>query len=288
MIQKVSKRHHYIPQTILKRFCYKDSKLFYYKRGGIPDCIVSRDITGVFLERNYYNTLTRDGRRSDEVEKSFYGPIDQGVSNFIDHVEGQLGRGETPSLSIAMANFVRQFLFNYTRRTPDSISNNTIVVNPRTAIEELLATAPPHLEGVISKFKEQLTTEKVEEIIHTARIFGQIRPDPQISETMCGMKLIFGVAPIGKQFIIGGKPVLRFENRVGAVLGDGVELWTPFSKNFAIGLIDGNANTASKVTFSEVFLRKFNEQMFAESKEIASGNQKLIESMSDRKYDLHS
>ena len=53
-------RHHYIPQFILKPFCFEDNHLYYYSKDN--STVVVEDIRDVFMVRNLY----RDEQNSPE------------------------------------------------------------------------------------------------------------------------------------------------------------------------------------------------------------------------------
>ena len=60
-------RHHYIPQFILRNFCFEDGHLYYFDKQ--TGCISVKDTRDVFMARNLYRDEINDAADPVKIEK---------------------------------------------------------------------------------------------------------------------------------------------------------------------------------------------------------------------------
>ena len=289
MSQKISKNHHFVPQAILKRFCYDEAqkKLFYYDKEKPKNGVVSRDKGKVFCKRHYYNFIDQSGKKTDTMERNYYSKVDDTISNFLDEIEGILDGGDIPEISAQNQIYIKDLIYSFSKRTPDSLQKMNLLGNKKDKIARLIEEFEDQNEPIEQSEKDRLLTDgKVEEIFQYARIKAQTLPPAEISDVIASLDVVLAFPPSNKQFIIGSNPVLIFENQPGAILGDGnVERWMPFSPKFAFGMTGPNIGQSPHIIFDDSFTRKFNELLYSSSTSIGSANEKLIASLTGKKFD---
>ena len=60
-------RHHYIPQFILKNFCFEDRRLYYFDKQ--TSCVSIKDTRDVFMARNLYRDEINYAADPVKIEK---------------------------------------------------------------------------------------------------------------------------------------------------------------------------------------------------------------------------
>ena len=229
--------HHYIPQGVLKRFCYRPKKIWYYSKKRPEEGVDSRDILKKFRKRHYYSLEDSSGKKTDILEREFLQVLDSRFCEFIEEFINIISNGSTPKIDLSTRQFLQQFVYYYTKRNPDFAAKLGIYNEPEN---EVIAA----LDSYESKFgkidqsarNKYLLPDKVRSLTEYARVQSLARQSPVVNKRLDIMSLHFAFAPPNKQFLIGSNPVVRLENKKNASLGDGdVEIWTPISPNILIG-----------------------------------------------------
>jgi hypothetical protein len=228
-----SKSHHYVSQGLLKKFAYSGSKVWYFSKRKPENGVCSRDIEKIFRKRHYYTITTHTGQRSDALERDFLQVLDSRFVVFVDSLTKELRSGHRPRVDGETADFLRQFVYFHAKRNPDFEAALGIIGNAGVHVTEAMESFERKFGPVSTERREKLLQpENVADIYQYARVSAYATSSTEVSERLAKMLIHFAFPPANKQLLIGSRPVVRFENRRGARLGDGhVELWTAIYPN---------------------------------------------------------
>lgn len=283
-----SGRHHTVPQAILRNFCYSGSKLFYFSKSRPKEGIASRDISKKFFRWHYYSVTTSVGQRSDQFEREFLQKIDSQFAGFIQEILGILDSGRVPRWDLSTGDFARQFIYYYQKRSPDFYESLEPEKTVNSVLEE--AAADPLLADAPGR---ELFFEKVansssfrDELAHFARVQAMARFSPTVVAKLENMSLSIAKAAPRSQFIVGSHPVVRLGAGSNLELGDGVvELWTPISSQYCIGLFGKSRNEEhSIVELTQQKVRRLNNAIYRQSRQVGAASEKLLRSIVFTKY----
>lgn len=105
MTKREPVRHHYIPQFILRNFCFNDSKLLYFGKDSFQMSV--KDTMGVFMERNLYRDDINNPNNPTKIEMDmacFESEVSQIIKKgFLDREEVFLTLEEDERLKIFFA-----------------------------------------------------------------------------------------------------------------------------------------------------------------------------------------
>jgi len=278
-----SKEHHYVPKGILKHFCYrvqgKNRKIWYVdksKSGGIE----SKDIKNVFKKRHYYTVTDYDGNRDDSFETEFLQKLDDQIAAFIDLIQSLISDADQIDVDVPTTEFVRQFIEFYTKRNPDFVKEIPAVKDTKAeilkSVENLRSQAKDISEDEVEKM---LTPTKIREIGDFARVAALVKSSPKSKAALGKLEVYFALAPQKKQFVVGSNPVIIAKNKADAKLGDGVELWSPLTPTFAVGLVEGIGVNGNVIRLSARIVREWNLFIVERSTEVGSKSKSLLGSL---------
>ncbi|WP_299165404.1 DUF4238 domain-containing protein [uncultured Tateyamaria sp.] len=280
-MSQLSKWHHYVPEGVLKRFCYAEPKLWYFSKARPSEGICSRDIGKKFRRRHYYSTEDSTGKKSDVLEREFLQVLDSRFADFIDDFHRICSMGVMPKISLETRKFLQQFIYYYTKRNPDFERTLGMSANPRVHVESAIANFEAAFGTVQTEQKQRmLTDEAIQSTYNYARVQSLARESATVNARLEKMSLHFAFSSGKSSFIVGSNPVVRLENKEGAVLGDGnVEIWTPLTPKVMMGFAGPNSpfDECIKIPMAEV--RKVNLQTIKQSTEVGSHSRQLISSL---------
>lgn len=268
---------------MLKRFCYEGTKIWHLKKTGKLPGINSRDIGKIFIKRHLYSVQDLTGKRTDVLEREFLQVMDSQIAELITEILAHLSQGFYPQLDLETEDFIRQFLYFQTKRSPDFQN----LANPEEDLEDLYLESMASYEakyGPVSqdKWNELLAAEKRRSVIQFARVQAIAHESPEIMSRLKQMSVHFAFPPTGRQFIIGSSPVVRFKNAENAVLGDrNIELWTPLTPGLLVGLAGRERGLPRFLALAQREVRKVNLEIYRLSSEVASANRRLLASVSN-------
>ncbi|MCY3626694.1 MAG: DUF4238 domain-containing protein [Gammaproteobacteria bacterium] len=119
MTQNRSKRHHYIPQFLIKNWANDTGKVWSYNKR--TDCIFPSSPKNLFLENGLYTLMHGlNLEKSDEIEKLFAGQEER-VAKIVDKILKNVRNGITPTLNELEFLELQTFMLAITRRTPAAL-----------------------------------------------------------------------------------------------------------------------------------------------------------------------
>lgn len=120
MGDKLSKDHHYVPQGILRRFCFEGETTYYLSKERFPDYyrakksrytagVEERNIKTVFKRRHYNSYIAEDGKKYDFIERFFAKELDDYIPRWINIFEASLANRTSPSWDSQLRDRFVQF-----------------------------------------------------------------------------------------------------------------------------------------------------------------------------------
>lgn len=277
----VSANHHYVPQGILRNFCFEGESIYYFSRHSKDRDIERRNIKSIFKKRQLNSKLNADGTTSDHLEKFFSKNFDDKIVDFVAHFQHVRVSDSPAFVSMTQHRFFVQCLYNLMKRTPEFHEPPAISVELEriipAAIEDFLREVRPLTQEEIQTI---LSDEAKKRITQNARVDVLARQAPEILNLLAKRKVCFAYPRSErKSFIIASQPVVRLTNNRDSNLHTGdVELWVPLTPKFAAGLLTLR-NHANVFELSDNAVRHFNMAIAQGSSAIASHSEVLLKSL---------
>ena len=280
MGNQISKVHHYVPQGILRNFCFQSETTWYLCRERFPGEPKDRNIGSIFCRRHFNSYQNDDGTKDDTLERFFGEEFDNFIPLWIKKFETALAAGKAAKLSVDERVRFVQFFYNHMKRSPDFIEPIVEKVTQKTfhpdSIRELEERVRPLTDDERLKFSSKKFQQK---LAANSRVVNFSNQSLKILETLNKMSIALArPARTNKQFIVGSNPVVRFEDYPSQRLGEkGVELWTTLTPTIAVGFV--NSVNVPVLELHDDHVRKMNWQLAKDSRAIASKSPKLLSSL---------
>ncbi len=284
-----SKTHHFVPQILQKRFCFKDNLTWYSRRRGdgsysTPELIHTKK---AFCIDNYYSIIV-DEELSDSVERKFYGNIDNFLGEFIPAALAAIESNKVPRLSQECLNSARRVIFEMIKRTPDFVRKYDDVLVGKDIITAALSEG--ERAGIDADEQADLQSElrdsqKLKELGRSVRVQATIKRSERVESALDEFEVKWAISKSRHSFILSSMMAYRIGNGgSNGLASESVEIWMPISPKVSLVLLkDKKKQIPSLVLESADSIRKFNEFAVRNSSQIASHSQSLIESLTGNK-----
>ncbi|EIJ0985529.1 DUF4238 domain-containing protein [Vibrio vulnificus] len=212
-----SKKHHYVPQSLLKNFKYDDNKVFVCDKNS--GRIFSSSIIDAGSE-NYFNTVDRNGERINF--ESLFQKNDDKLSFLIKklverrNVSSLLADEKEQLLSIMVVQMLRTKTY-------------------RTSIGEMFE----HLNELFSKNESSYDLKKLDENNIRESVLTSLSDFESLIKAMSGKVGLLIQSNTGKDFIISDNPVVRYNSSPSGGLGlssPDIEIYLPISSDLTFAL----------------------------------------------------
>lgn len=276
-----SKKHHYVPQSILRKFCVSGNQILYVRNRGPKTRIEPRNISSIFTRRHYNSFREADGRKRDDVEKFFAYELDNYLPEWISVFERASETGRISFSERAPRWRFVQFFFNHVKRSPDFVEPIVEKAQAETFspnfVHEIRRKFPNVSERELNKF---MSPNYQETLLHNSRVQNIGAQSEKILDRLNSMKLhLARPTRSNKQFICGSHPVVRFENYPEQPLGElGVELWTTLTPKLAIGFCSFT-DSRELLSIDDSLVRRINQSITKQSSAIAGNCKPLLQSL---------
>lgn len=278
----IPKKHHYVPQMLLRRFADADGKLWYFDKRIPGKTVRSATPDKIFYQKHLYSILERDGTKNTSLESAFSRI--EGASNAIIQKICVAARvGKPPQLTHIERCSWDQYFYYQWKRTPDSLAKFTDEDDAEARIVELV----DEFEGTVRPLTDRermeiLSMDGLKRIIQRARVQAVADPGQMVLDALANCSLAIAVPDNEKKsFIIGSNPVVKFttdqETRIGKA---DVEVWLPIASDVAVCMVRGTDSEILKPIPNE-FVRQLNLSSFSHSTVIAGRSEALISSLVD-------
>ncbi|MCY3487579.1 MAG: DUF4238 domain-containing protein [Bacteroidetes bacterium] len=274
----IPKRHHYVPQFILRNFTDKSEKLHCFNRKTSKTYRSSP--ADVFLEKYLYTHRSEDGATTTDLETKL-SEIEGDVAHIVEKIIKRVRRGDSIALTKHQCHIWMKFIVYQLGRHPDSLS--------RLLQKDSI---PGHINDYERKYgrvpedvKVQcLTPESKERLTRNSWIESNLNyPDrlyTELAPLFNGRRIAALVAKNkSKSFVIGDTGVIRYPKARHELWHPNTRLLYPISWDVVLAWgFPRNSKDVISIPYYEVCIA--NELIFNQSDIIAGCAKELIESLS--------
>ena len=104
------KRHHFIPQMMLRHFADDDGQLWFWRRDLEPGDTRKTSTQNLFVEKDLYTFVQHNGEKDVALE-NFFAKMEGGGSTFINNLATIVRDGEIPELDASAWEFWNNFFY---------------------------------------------------------------------------------------------------------------------------------------------------------------------------------
>ena len=214
------KRHHYIPQFILKNFADDFERIWYVDKRKYEKKAALTHIRESFFVGNLHTLYSQDGQKNVSLEH-YFRDLENAAAPVLTNLIKKVRARELPQLSLDEKLIVDYFFFYQRQRSPD-------VVDPALHSPEFHAD----LANFVSNFeasKRDLTASErallqsevgLKRIRQNARVHAIGYRGDKLLRLLDEMGLgILAIRKKNKSFLIGSHSVHKVTNRYGTKLG---------------------------------------------------------------------
>jgi Protein of unknown function (DUF4238) len=273
----IPKRHHYVPQFLLKNFVTSDGVVFHFCKDR-PELGISRRKPANVFVIGHFNTQTEaDGSRNTIVESGL-AHIEGLTKTVIDRVISAARAGSAPQLTLDERLQLAIFFAIQHRRTPEARD----FANKRRIwtryLDDVFAEARRRWPQQEQKIVKLETDEERQRIIANGLVHSTLKVSPELVELIILRGLcVFHVTNPDKSLLIGSHPSVRLGN--GPLTNPEVEMWLPIASDVAIGLGNGQRPELYIPVSRPDWIRRLNASTAAQSHEFVGNSEELVKSL---------
>ena len=272
-----ARRHHYMPQMLLRRFTDEKGKLFVFDKKHPSNGVRESTPNTLFVERDLYTQTDHAGNQDVAVEDE-HATLESRVFPVIDKLV-HAGRSLTkPSLTPEERACWDGFSFRLWSRTPDvrrdvmdepseyfrGLPEYLENRGPLTAEQRAHITDPAWQRRILQNAWAQMTVHDGYSVLHTLNSKGIV---------------IASIKRRNKAFVIGNRPIVRIRWSGDSAFVDAtVGGWLPVSHDVAVKP-GGPRDRETVVPIAVDDIRGINEAILANSDTIAGRSPTLIASL---------
>lgn len=280
-----AKRHHYVPETILRRFAGPDLHLCSFDKRNPSYGIERKPIARLFREWDLYTSVDADGRRDRSAETRL-SAMESRASPLLDRIVAEARQGRLAAVSSADREALTDILVAQLRRSPDFFNRTTADWDFEALIAERVAEWEAAGRPMTDADRMALQTERF--AAQTRRnLLAQTVAEPllRVSASVMQRGLTVGVlTQPNRSFLVGSAPLVRFKGR--ATRRDGfadptMEAWMPIARDVALCSY-GDRGDERILEIGDEGLRKINGLISRQSTVIASASRELVASYTRR------
>ena len=273
------KKHHFIPQFILKKFL-KGGLIFVYneRTGEISSSPHTKDI---FYQNHLYSIKLEDGSRDHQIETDFSKLESDWAATFKD-IEILLNKGS--QIPLDYLKFIQSYMHLHMRRNPIFKSQNISQLDIQNFCNSRIDEHEAHKQNSTSLSENIKLREKISdpEFIKTFTHNAKAKSSLVLKEnhTMRAIEnrglLVAFINVEHKNFIIGDYPFTRLGGN--QIDSSGGVLWYILSPKLAVAPY-GEKGRIEIVSLTTNLIRHINKHTFTKSSTVASNSEALLKSL---------
>ncbi|TBG89387.1 DUF4238 domain-containing protein [Rhizobium leguminosarum bv. viciae] len=274
------KRHHFVPQMLLRRFCDQTGRLWYYNKKAPHIGVASGAPQALFFEKHFY-TVEENGVRDTSLE-TYFSQLEGQANSVIEKMCSAARAGRQPRLSIPEKKVWDLFLYYQWKRTPDSISSKMSYADFEESLAESVTKFEQRFRPLTDEERRRILSETFKKRIReNARVKATGDPGTVIQDVLGSMGIAIAVVcKPNKSFVIGSKTVVKLTSPGETRLGEaGVEVWLPIAHDIAVCAIPQRGRELVMTLADDRLLRSLNAAIYRESTVIAGRSEALIQSL---------
>ncbi|TCU13731.1 DUF4238 domain-containing protein [Rhizobium sullae] len=274
------KRHHFVPQMLLRRFCDETGRLWYYNKKAPRIGVASGAPQALFYEKHFYS-LDEGGVRDTSLE-SYFSQLEGEANTVIEKICAAARAGRQPNLSISEKKVWNLFFYFQWKRTPDSISSKMSYADFEETLAESIAEFEQRFRPLTGEERRRILSEAGKKRLReNARVKATGDPGTVVQDVLNNMGIAIAVLrKPNKSFVIGSKTVVKLTSPGETSLGQpGVEVWLPIAADVAVCVVPQRGHEIVMTLNEDRWLRSFNAAILRESTVIAGRSEALIQSL---------
>ena len=277
------KRHHFIPQMLIKRFVDKNGKLHCYRKNSPENGIFIADPKNVFVERNLHTMIDRDGNKDVNLEY-WFSELEGDANKIIEKIVTEARQGIRPFLPFEDRRILDLFFYYQWKRVPDMHGSFYVDHQFHQSVEESL-----------KRFEDiyRLLTDEERKDFNDPDFLKRFKQNVKVGVIGAPSSPILGILAqkglgIGvikkqnKSFILGSFPVVKLAlpGRTHP-MDPTVEIWLPVAHDVVICPAPIAPTEELVVPITEMqHIRRLNEAIYKQSTVIAARSSILVSSLS--------
>ncbi|MBP7241335.1 DUF4238 domain-containing protein [Amaricoccus sp.] len=273
-----SRRHHYVPKWLLRRFCFSGKSLYYYSRHAADKGVHARNINSVFYGSHLNSVCYRTGVIDDGLERGLYQKLDDEAACFVAEVEAAIDAGYEPYVVDESKAFVAHLFYNQFKRTKEFHDHVGLHLSIKDMLKNVAATVEAEFGMSDQERRDFFHPDSVREDEDYVRTQVLAHQGDTVLKALAALIPVFAIAPTGREFIIGGRPVAAFPDPHAQY---GREYWMPINPTTAIGLVGETPVNRERRIFaiSTDQVRRLNIGWSKQSETFAGKNRNLVQSL---------
>ena len=285
--QNLPKRHHYVPQLLLRKFTDNDNKLHFCILGSSEGAVIkprervvkSATPKDLFLQNELYTQHGDHEEKDVSVEYSLR-ELETKAAPVIKKIINSARADKLPGLTPPEKDIWDVFFLIQSFRTPDVMDP---IVNKypdwiREIIDEYEKEYGPPTEEEIKKVNDPRQIDKTKRNLRATTV-TRLTSGSKVFQILQSRGLIIGIIrKPSKSFIIGSNPTAKFYRELS---DPGAEWHLPIAHDITVTHHDSHPR--GKESLAEITgdhtIRRINEIIYNQSSLIAGRSRKLIESL---------
>ena len=281
------KRHHHVPQLLLREFTNNDNKLHFCILGSSEGAVIkprervvkSATPKNLFLQKELYTQHGDHEEKDVSVEKSL-GELETKAAPVIKKIINSARANKLPELTPDEKNIWDVFFLIQSLRTPDVIDP---IVNKypdwiQEIIDEYEKEYGPPTEEEVKKVNDPKQIDRTKRNLRATTV-TRLTSGSKVFQILQSRGLIIGIIrKPNKSFIIGSNPTAKFYRELS---DPGAEWHLPIAHDITVTHHDSHPR--EKESLAEITgdhtIRKINEAICKQSSSIAGSSRKLIASL---------
>ena len=268
---KAARRHHFIPQFVLRSFTDDGDHLWFTWSDGRWKEPRRTGVKNIFLERDLYTTTERNGSTSDENEKAL-ARKESHWSRAIESIRNHLDNGESGMIQEADAKLAVEYYLYAGFRSPERVKavmhdaehspkDVILKMNPGTKLEEEeFPILEKNIKAILGSGQADSVKEQIEELICT-RGLGLHHLDSG-----------------NEKFILGSCGIAKLESD---------RFFVPVHPRLALFCTDYPAGIRILQENGDELVQKINNSLWTNSKQVAADSKELLEAVETRRLTRH-
>jgi len=277
----MSKRHHFVPQMLLRRFVDHNSNLYYFDKRFPSRGVLVSTSQNLFLENHLYTAEDKDGVKDVELE-SYFSELEGRADHIIEKIVTAARKEQKPNLTSYEKEIWNLFFYYQWKRVPDYFRKIHALMDFDRSLHEAVTTFETEHRPFTDDERRNLQDPAWRDRIKQGAIVQALADPGPLVETALSQKGL-GVVVIqkpNKSFVIGSNPVLRLSLPGRSHLTDPtVEIWLPVAHDILVGPAPLPQQELVVGLREDRHIRYINESILKQSTVIAGRSKELISSL---------
>ena len=265
------RRHHYVPQFLIREFAGRDRQVYVLKREGEAPIHVPRrrPPKSAFHEFDLYAMERADGTKDQLIESKFLSRVDEVAARVYREIVRIVRQGSVPTMSEAThRNFMDLYRLAFSR-APDALARTAQTIDVEEAVRRTLQKVE-EAGGDVEAERARLNDPKVREReFRNAIAQARVRSAPETVNRIARLKILFGHCHgHDRRFVLSDRMIDG-----AGLLGEDTkpdpapQLWFPIAPDVAFKPIEGR-NQVRVLSIEEV--HAINRRLYLQSRWVAA------------------